>query len=754
MRITTNEVVAIIHNFCYNTKIMDTKNNTAQPVHNVRKVSLRTTLFFDIFGLMMLTVLCVTIATFFIALHELTIRTNAQLQTIAQNKAILFENTVVTQRENLALVRNNLTPNLIQSFSNLDGFEELLSIDTLGTITILAGSEGLDFPLAAIESLAKTDATVFRPLLTDEGWDRYIITSPQYTDNVRTGTLVAIFNAKTLINRVLFVEDAGETTEVLLQTTMDNGDMLLHLDPMTEKAVPIRTQKNKNMSVTRAASGPSDGVTQSVDYAGIAVIEAFRYIPTLGWSVIAKMDRSEAISPIIRLAMRIAGIGSMVVVLLSLSTFVITRRISTPLEELVQKLDGLESKRWMFEKTIVTGNEIEVLDNAAADLTQRLRASHEHLEDIVQARTEELRHMHAQDQAVLQSMDDGIVVTDKNGIVTYMNRLAYLLTGTEKAEGKSITDVLMIFSKEGNLLSKEEHPASLVLKDKVRYAPSADPQFSLQNADGSKTALQIRATPIMSDKNCEGVIAIIRDISEERRIDLMKSEFIALVSHQLRTPLSTMSWYIEMLTTNDTDKLTPDQKEYIAELAGSNNRMTVLVNALLNVARIELGKFHVEPEAIDLRELITSVVKYSELESSKKKLQLHLVCSAENATVESDKGLVRLIAENLISNAIKYSTEGQDITITITIDATTKVAVLSVEDHGIGIPTGEQKEIGHRLFRATNATKTDTDGNGLGLYISHVAAQSIGGTLMFVSTKGEGTTFTLTMPLSPKSLIV
>lgn len=732
---------------------MDTKNNNQQPQHSVRKISLRTTLFFDIFGLMMLTVLCTTIATFFIALHELTVRTNAQLQTISQNKAIQFENTIVSQRENLALVRNNMTPSLIDSFSDLEGFEALLSINNSGT-TVLAGSEAIDVPFAFLESFAMSDATVFRPLLTDNGWDRYIITSPQYTDGIRTGTLVAIFNTKTLINRVLIVDEAGKTAEVLLQTATDNEEMLLHLDPTTKRAVPIRTNQGDNFAIATEINNANDSVIQTTDYAGIAVVAAYRNIPTLGWSVITKIDRYEAMSPIIRLALRIAGIGGMVVVLLSLSTFVITRRISSPLEELVQKLDGLESKRWMFEKTIRTGNEIEVLDNAAADLTQRLRSSHEHLEDIVQVRTEELRHMHAQDQAVLQSMDDGIVVTDKNGIVTYMNGLARMLTGSDKAEGRSITDVIMIHSKEGNLLSPAEHPASLVLKDKVRYAPSADPQFSLQHADGTKTALQIRATPIMSDKNCEGVIAIIRDISEERRIDLMKSEFIALVSHQLRTPLSTMSWYIEMLSTNDTDKLTADQKEYIAEVAASNNRMTVLVNALLNVARIELEKFHVEPEAVNLRELITSVMKYSELESTKKKLQLNLVCDAENTTIESDKGLVCLIAENLISNAIKYSLEGKEVTIKIAIDEPNKTAILSVEDRGIGIPTGEQKEIGHRLFRATNATKTDTDGNGLGLYISHVAAQSIGGTLTFVSTNGEGTIFTLTMPLQPKKLII
>lgn len=272
----------------------------------------------------------------------------------------------------------------------------------------------------------------------------------------------------------------------------------------------------------------------------------------------------------------------------------------------------------------------------------------------------------------------------------------------------------------------------------------------MQRRDGTKTALQLRATPILRGQKCDGVIAVIRDVSEERRIDRMKSEFISLVSHQLRTPLTSMRWYLEMLITEGENSLNQDQKDWIAEASSSNARMVHLVNALLNVSRIELGKFQLSPETINIKDLVKAITATFDQEMKKRKITVDIQTSEKNIGVRSDKGLLLLIIENLISNAIKYSPEKGTVHIHIGLDAKTKAATLTVEDHGIGIPAEQQKDIGHRLFRASNAVKTDTDGNGLGLYISQVAAESVGATLTFASTENKGTTFTLVIPLDPK----
>lgn len=721
----------------------------SSPAHRrVRRLSLRTTLFFETFSLMILTVLCVAVATFFLALHELNIRVNSQLQTIVENKAAILETTVFRQREQVSALGQDPDLRLLGTLTTLVGFEELLRIGTDGSIVTMAGqAAGIDPDV--ISSLGKIDGTVFRPILGESGWTRYVIASPQRADAVRTGTLVAVFDASNLVSRLLHADEAGKTAEVLLGATMEDGEVVLRFDETAEQAVPLRGTDG-NLTGINQALRTGDGVVDTVDYAGIRVLAAFRAIPTLGWAVIAKIDRYEATAPVLRLAVRIGGIGAMVVVFLSLSTFFLTRRIIGPLEELVRKLDGLEARRWKFGRTISTGDEIETVDIAAADLTQRLRAAHEHLEDIVRMRTEQLRHEHARDQAILQSMDDGLVVTDAAGKVTYMNRLATVLTGIEGFADKHVTAILKILSKEGAPVTGDDHPASIVLRSKARYAPAIDPQFALLKPDGTKTALQIRATPILRGQRCDGMIAIIRDISEERRIDRMKSEFISLVSHQLRTPLSTMRWYLEMLITEDEGPLNQSQKEYVGQAAASNARMVHLVNALLNVSRIELGKFQLSPESIDLADLVRGIAATFDTEMRQKKIVFSLETGSAKIGVRSDKGLLLLIIENLIGNAVKYSAAGGAVRVAIRTDAAGSAAVLTVEDHGIGIPQVQQKDIGRRLFRAANAVKTDTDGNGLGLYISHVAADSVGADLTFTSAENKGTVFTLTIPLDPK----
>lgn len=711
----------------------------------LRRSSLRTALFLETLALLGITVVIVSTAAFALAGNELTGRVRSQLQSIAQEKAMLLETTVSRQREQLSILGHDLSPRSISALTDLVGFKKLFAISAGRAPETLQGS-GPDLKPELLAQLAEIDGTVFRPVVTDDGWTQYVIATPLLKNGVRDGTLAAVFDATSLASRILHAEYAGNTAEVLLSDATNNDNTVLRFDEATARAVPVL---GSAVVVNDAFTG-DQGVASVNDYAGIPVLEAYRAVPTLGWAVIAKIDRYEVTSPVTALALEIAGMGLVVILFLSLSTFALARRIIGPLEELTRKLDGLETRHWRFSQTIATGNELEIVDAAAADLTERLRTSYEHLEDIVRDRTEDLRKEHAEDQAVLQSMDDGLVVTDDKGIVTYMNPMAATLTGYAEGVGKPAVDVLRILTKEGQPISPEKHPVSVVLRSKTRFAPHPDPQFTLVAEGGRQTPLQLRATPILRGKKSYGAVLVIRDIAEERRIDHMKSEFISLVSHQLRTPLSAMRWYLEMLISQDAGPLTADQKEYVEQVASSNARMVHLVNALLNVSRIELGRFSLSPETIDLAELTKTVVASFDLERKQKNVTINVDLPKKTVGARSDKGLLVLILENLVSNAVKYSPANAAVLIGLSENTDEKTATLTVKDIGIGIPETQQKDIGRKLFRATNARTTDTDGNGLGLYISHVAAESIGADLTFESGEGKGTTFSLTIPLDPK----
>lgn len=728
------------------------QKNRAQNRRNVRRSSLRTTLFFESFALLALTVLAVSVVAFFLSWNELKIRTTSQLQSIAEGKEALLESTVSRQREQLSILGRDPGLRGLPSVVSLVGFKQLMRVDVAGNSAVIAGEEG-ESPLTKelLQTMRGREGTVFQPVVTDAGWTLYVIAAPQITGTVRTGTLVATFDATSLASRILHTDSAAKTTEVLLATMLEGEEIILRSDDALERVVPVLDAGNSTLSVIREALSGKEGVADTVDYAGIPVLAAYRAVPTLGWAVIAKVDLYEVKAPTLRLATNLAGAGFMIIILLSLSTFFMGRRIVGPLEDLTAKLDGLEAKRWKFSRTIFTGNELEIVDGAADELTKRLRKSHEHLEALVAARTKELQKQHAEDAAILQSMDDGLVVTDAEGIVTYVNGMAQSLAGISEGLGKPVQEFLAVADKEGTIFTKKNHPVTEVLATGRAFRPATDPQLSLHRPDGSPTALQIRITPIMRGKQCIGSVSILRDITEERRIDHMKSEFISLVSHQLRTPLSSMRWYLEMLIAEDAGPLSDDQREYVGQVATSNARMVHLVNALLNVSKIELGKFQISPETIDLQKLVRNAASSFDLELKQKKIELAMDLPKKDIGIRSDRSLLELILENFFSNAIKYSHPETTVHVAVSENRGNGTALITVTDTGIGIPEIQKEQIGHKLFRGTNAKISDTDGNGLGLYISKIAAETIGASLTFESYESKGTTFSLVIPLSPKT---
>ncbi len=719
---------------------------------NMRHSSLRMTLFYESFTLLVLTVFAVSVVAFFLSWHEFKNRTTAQLQSIAESKEALLESTVSGQREQLSILGRDPELSSLPSVTALVGFRQLLRVDATGNVAVLAGEQ--DSSLLTKElllTLQEREGTIFRPIVTDAGWTMYIVTAPQISGTVRIGTLVTIFDATGLASSLLNTDSATKTMEVLLATTIDKEDIVLRVDDTTKRLVTVRDTANGRSSVVHDALAGKEGISDTVDYSGISVLAAYRSIPTLGWAVIAKVDRAEVQASTIRLAINLVATGLIIIVFLSLSTFFSGRRIVGPLEELTEKLDKLETKHWQFKRSIFTGNELEIVDVTADELTKRLFKAHEHLESIVAERTQELQKQHAEDAAILQSMDDGLVVTDATGVITYVNQMAEILTGRNEALGKTAEQFLAIADKDGNVLNPKTHPVVKVLSTRTTFHPSIDPRLTLKKPDGTQTAIQIRVTPILRGKQSIGSVTVIRDVTEERSIDRMKSEFISLVSHQLRTPLSSMRWYLEMLMAEDAGPLSTDQRDYVNQVSTSNARMVHLVNALLNVSKIELGKFQLNSESFDLPKLVSSTAASFDLDLKQKKITFTLDLPKQAIEICSDKSLLVLIIENLLSNAVKYSHPESSISVKVSEDGPTGTAILTVQDNGIGIPELQKDQIGHKLFRGNNAKMSDTDGNGLGLYISKIAIETIGAKLTFESTEDKGTTFSLVIPLHPKS---
>ncbi len=430
----------------------------------------------------------------------------------------------------------------------------------------------------------------------------------------------------------------------------------------------------------------------------------------------------------------------------------ISRRLTSVVEttkeiahgNLTIRLDDAKSK-----------DEIGELARAFNTMTEELKSLYEGLEHKVRERTSQLAQAKAKDEAILKSMGDGLVVADEQRKIVLMNESArQMLDLNDQPIGQVWPDFLgkdAVIDKNGQGIQNENLPINQVLRNGKTIRVG---NLSLRKNNGVTFPVAITVSPVQLHGKTIGTAIIFRDISRERAIDKAKSEFVSLASHQLRTPLSTIRWYSEMLLANK-QNLTTKQKERIEEIYKSNLRMIDLVNALLNVSRLELGTFSVEPENIEITELIDSITQ--ELKPQIKEKKIKLVKKYEKTKkIPLDPKLTRMILQNLISNAVKYTPQQGIVSITTKqirkgheIDhhktKEDSIAII-IEDTGYGIPKDQQNQIFSKLYRADNVRKKDTSGTGLGLYIVKSILDHIGGEIWFSSVENKGTIFTLTIP--------
>jgi signal transduction histidine kinase len=252
--------------------------------------------------------------------------------------------------------------------------------------------------------------------------------------------------------------------------------------------------------------------------------------------------------------------------------------------------------------------------------------------------------------------------------------------------------------------------------------------------------------PLYTGADHVGAIWILKDITEEENVDRMKTEFVSLASHQLRTPLTSIKWYAELLSDN-AGELTTEQAEYVKEVSEAADRMNNLVTALLDISRLDLGTFIIEPTPEDIVAIMESAVHEQLPTFEKKKQQFSFTHPDGLAPVPVDKKLFFIIVQNLLSNAMKYSPEGASVHLSLEQNAQVEY-VVSCTDTGYGIPAKAQANIFKKLFRADNIRTLDVEGTGLGLYMIKTIAEAAGCTIAFTSKEGKGTTFVFTVPAS------
>lgn len=229
-----------------------------------------------------------------------------------------------------------------------------------------------------------------------------------------------------------------------------------------------------------------------------------------------------------------------------------------------------------------------------------------------------------------------------------------------------------------------------------------------------------------------------------RELDKQKDELLGLVSHQLATPVSSIKWYLEMLSDGDMGELNKDQKEHVEAMSRIGENMSDLVSMILDVSRIQLGRMKIEKQDLELNGFFDEILATIEPKAIEKKVEFIKRIPDSMPIAKLDRRYTNMTIENLLSNAVKYTPTGGKVVCEVKI-VNNEISIL-VSDTGMGIPKAEQSKIFGRMYRASNA-RNAIDGNGFGLFVAKGAVEAQGGDIWFESEQNKGTKFFVRLPL-------
>lgn len=346
--------------------------------------------------------------------------------------------------------------------------------------------------------------------------------------------------------------------------------------------------------------------------------------------------------------------------------------------------------------------------------------------------------------SLIENLRDGIVVLDNKNYIIFINKAAEEIFGIHKHEAlnKQIDLEMYENSKFKNLIRV------ILLKTENTEGGWIKPT-EINLLSPGQIPVQVYSINIHEKNDMVSVMKVVRDISREKEVERMKNEFIFIAAHQLRTPLSAIKWVFSMILGGDIGKITLEQKDILDKGETATQRMIDLVNDLLNVSRIEEGKFDYNFEEISLYEIIQKTADIEKNKIRERELNFKIIMRDENIPkIKGDKEKLLLVFQNLIENAINYTFKKGSVIINLKSDNENVIA--EIEDNGIGIPKSQLNRLFNKFFRGSNVIKMQMEGTGLGLFIAKNIIEKHHGKIEVESEEGKGTKIIIFFPALKK----
>jgi two-component system phosphate regulon sensor histidine kinase PhoR len=429
---------------------------------------------------------------------------------------------------------------------------------------------------------------------------------------------------------------------------------------------------------------------------------------------LTEIDRTvDEMQRVIWIAAIIAGVLTFAIAL------IISARIGQPLQDLRRQATAVARGDLAARVEPASTSEIGDLGRSFNMMTRRLAESRRALER-TQTRME----------AILAGLSDGVVLTDSEGIVLRMNEAAeeMFLIKESSAVGLPFVQV------------SRDHEIDILLRSALMGETN---QLAAVEHGLNRRTLLTTARLISEDTERLGLV-VLRDISELRRLESVRREFVANVSHELRTPLTSIRALVETLETGSIDD--PGQEaEFLGRIIGEVDRLTALVEDLLDLARLEAGRSPLQRSWVDPATLVHRGADRLRPQIDRAQLTLEVTAEEDMPQIEVDVSRVEQVLVNLVHNAIKFTPPGG--TISVHASSNDKEVIVEVRDTGIGVSAEDQARLFERFYKSDKARRSE--GTGLGLAIAKHIVQTHGGDISVTSTVGKGATFRFTLPRQP-----
>jgi len=528
-------------------------------------------------------------------------------------------------------------------------------------------------------------------------------------------------------------------------------------------------------------------VSEYVDYNGVRVLGVGMCLESEGLVLVVEIATDEVFAPLLKVT-RSATLGGVFLLILGVMSIVaflrsplkhideiiatikrviggdLTATVSVSTKDEIGSLalmlntmvdvvrtnedDMRKSRSLIEEKAIILEKDAEEHRKQAKFLDESKTATLNLLKDSWKSK-ELLEEEGKRLQAILASIGDGLVLIDMNYKLVLVNAKALEIFSMPITDllGNDLREVIKLY-KNKIYLRNEAWPTEEVFLTKEIFTSTIEDNFSITTTARS-TEFPVSFSIAALSGRFSGAVIVIRDATKDRELDEAKSGFISVASHQLRTPLTSIRWYSEMLLSEDAGPLNESQKDFMNEIHGGTQRLYQTVDLLLGISRVESGKLKTDKTQIDIEVFTADITKELRSQFDEKSLVLKVIPpDVGPVSVWLDSITLRQVILNLVSNAIRYTNEKGYIEIKWWMNEGEKREVVyMIHDNGIGIPEAQKQRIFSKFFRAENARAQVPDGSGLGLALVKNLVESWGGKVWFESGEGNGTSFFFTVPL-------